>query len=60
MKDLESDISKKNSTISELKGQLKEANEKRQSTQNTIIQLKEQVRCSSFKSWFYIYIITVQ
>ncbi|XP_057185912.1 centrosomal protein of 290 kDa isoform X2 [Triplophysa rosa] len=43
MKELESDISKKNSTISELKGQLKEANEKRQSTQNTIIQLKEQV-----------------
>ncbi|KAA0724451.1 Centrosomal protein of 290 kDa [Triplophysa tibetana] len=43
MKDLESDISKKNSTISELKRQLKEANEKQQSTQNTIIQLKEQV-----------------
>ncbi|KAA0705140.1 Centrosomal protein of 290 kDa [Triplophysa tibetana] len=43
MKDLESDISKKNSDISELKGQLKEANEKRQSSQNTIIKLTEQV-----------------
>ncbi|XP_055047695.2 centrosomal protein of 290 kDa isoform X3 [Misgurnus anguillicaudatus] len=43
MKELENDISKKNSSISKLKAQLQEANEKQQSTQNTIIQLKEQV-----------------
>lgn len=50
MKELENEISKKNSTISELKVQLKEANDKQQSTQNIIIQLKEQVR-SPFRSW---------
>lgn len=43
MKGLESDIAKKNISISELKVQLKEANEKLQATQHTVIQLKEQV-----------------
>ncbi|XP_056307502.1 centrosomal protein of 290 kDa [Danio aesculapii] len=43
MKGLESDIAKKNTSISELKVQLKEANEKLQATQHTVIQLKEQV-----------------
>lgn len=60
MKDLENEIGKKNSTVSELKMQLKEASEKQQSTQNTIIQLKEQVRCSSFILWFCIYGIIIQ
>ncbi|XP_016312178.1 centrosomal protein of 290 kDa isoform X2 [Sinocyclocheilus anshuiensis] len=43
MKGLESEIVKKNSSISELKVQLKEANEKQQATQHTVSQLKEQV-----------------
>ncbi|XP_016425170.1 centrosomal protein of 290 kDa isoform X2 [Sinocyclocheilus rhinocerous] len=43
MKVLESEIVKKNSSISELKVQLKEANEKQQATQHTVSQLKEQV-----------------
>ncbi|XP_059401831.1 centrosomal protein of 290 kDa isoform X2 [Carassius carassius] len=43
MKGLESEISKKNSSISELKVQLKESNEKQQATQHTVSQLKEQV-----------------
>ncbi|XP_051548638.1 centrosomal protein of 290 kDa isoform X2 [Myxocyprinus asiaticus] len=43
MKVLESEISKKNSSISELKEQLKEANEKQHNTQHNISQLKKQV-----------------
>ncbi|XP_067293286.1 centrosomal protein of 290 kDa isoform X2 [Pseudorasbora parva] len=43
MKGLESEIAKKNSSISELKVQLKEANEKQHATQHTVSQLKEQV-----------------
>ncbi|XP_050955233.1 centrosomal protein of 290 kDa isoform X6 [Labeo rohita] len=43
MKGLESEIAKKNSSISELKVQLKEANEKQQATQHTVTQLKDQV-----------------
>ncbi|XP_052399727.1 centrosomal protein of 290 kDa isoform X2 [Carassius gibelio] len=43
MKGLESEIAKKNSSISELKVQLKEADEKQQATQHTVSQLKEQV-----------------
>ncbi|KAF4095066.1 centrosomal protein of 290 kDa isoform X2 [Onychostoma macrolepis] len=43
MKCLESEIAKKNSSVSELKMQLKEANEKQQATQHTVSQLKEQV-----------------
>ncbi len=44
MKGLDSEIAKKNSSISELKLQLKEANEKQQATQHMVSQLKEQVR----------------
>ncbi|KTF90522.1 hypothetical protein cypCar_00025202 [Cyprinus carpio] len=43
MKGLESEIAKKNSSISELKVQLKEANEKQQARQHAVSQLKEQV-----------------
>ncbi|XP_048015309.1 centrosomal protein of 290 kDa isoform X2 [Megalobrama amblycephala] len=43
MKGLETEIAKKNSSISELKIQLKEANEKQHATQHTVSQLKEQV-----------------
>ncbi|XP_073688037.1 centrosomal protein of 290 kDa [Garra rufa] len=43
MKGLESEIAKKNSSISELKVQLKEAYEKHQATQHTVTQLKDQV-----------------
>ncbi|XP_051740645.1 centrosomal protein of 290 kDa isoform X2 [Ctenopharyngodon idella] len=43
MKGLETEITKKNSSISELKIQLKEANEKQHATQHTVSQLKEQV-----------------
>lgn len=44
MKGLESEIAKKSSSISELKVQLKEANEKQHATQITVNQLQEQVR----------------
>ncbi|KAK7121544.1 hypothetical protein R3I93_022587 [Phoxinus phoxinus] len=43
MKGLESEIAKKSSSISELKVQLKEANEKQHATKITVSQLKEQV-----------------
>ncbi|KAL7862850.1 hypothetical protein SRHO_G00118340 [Serrasalmus rhombeus] len=43
MKELESELSKKNASLSELKLQLTEAYEKEQRAQRTIIQLKEQV-----------------
>ncbi|CAM4734522.1 unnamed protein product [Leuciscus chuanchicus] len=43
MKGLESEIAKKSSSISELKVQLKEANEKQHATQITVNQLQEQV-----------------
>ncbi|KAL7885493.1 hypothetical protein AOLI_G00057880 [Acnodon oligacanthus] len=43
MKELESELSKKNASLSELKLQLTEAYEKEQRAQHTIIQLKEQV-----------------
>ncbi|XP_043083956.1 centrosomal protein of 290 kDa isoform X2 [Puntigrus tetrazona] len=43
MKVLESEIAKKNSSISELKVQVKEANEKQQATQHAVSQLREQV-----------------
>uniref|UniRef100_A0A9J8AIZ9 Centrosomal protein 290 n=1 Tax=Cyprinus carpio carpio TaxID=630221 RepID=A0A9J8AIZ9_CYPCA len=51
MKGLESEIAKKNSSISELKVQLKEANEKQQARQHAVSQLKEQVRHSFFFSY---------
>jgi len=44
MKGLESEIAKKNSSISELKVQLNEANEKQHATKIVVSQLKEQVR----------------
>ncbi|XP_077066811.1 centrosomal protein of 290 kDa isoform X8 [Siphateles boraxobius] len=43
MKGLESEIAKKSASISELKVQLKEANEKQHATKITVSQLKEQV-----------------
>ncbi|TRY97710.1 hypothetical protein DNTS_024694, partial [Danionella cerebrum] len=43
MKGLESEITKKNSSISELNVLLKDTNEKLQTSQHTVIQLKEQV-----------------